>query len=188
MEKTVNWLKTLPYVEVDNCRDLPKDKSGVYFVVSTTGEVLYVGMTSVGYRTRWADHEKKDEILKIDDQSLIYYWAQALEKKELMEVEYSFIDLLNPPLNKSKNLKAVKPQKPRISFIADDELLPKLKSWADEEYRTVSNLVEAIVKDAVDKREGKQAGIRKALAVLQQLSDDPVYAEAISTLQRGLTD
>ena len=34
----------------------------------------------------------------------------------------------------------------------------------------------------------RQGSMVEALAVLQQLSDDPVYAEAISTLQRGLTD
>ncbi len=89
-------------------------------------------------------------------------------------------------------------QKPRISFIADDELLPKLKAWADSEYRTVSNLVETIVKDAVVKKEGEKRKILEAVKVLRQSVDEVMpenldlhledMREAIAALERGLTD
>lgn len=88
---------------------------------------------------------------------------------------------------------AVPTQKPRISFIADDELLPKLKAWAEEEYRTVSNLVEAIVKDAVDRKEGRQAEVAQALAIIKRIetANAPEPEElraAIAAIEKGLSD
>lgn len=88
----------------------------------------------------------------------------------------------------SSNTAAVPTQKPRISFIADEKLLPKLKEWADQEYRTVSNLVEAILKDAVDRRDGRQAEVRKALKTLRSGVSDATLLDAIATLEKGLAD
>lgn len=40
-------------------------------------------------------------------------------------------------------------KQPRISFLADEELRQKLERMADEQHRTLSNMVYAICQDAV---------------------------------------
>ncbi|MDF5716813.1 MAG: hypothetical protein PUP93_23830 [Rhizonema sp. NSF051] len=40
-------------------------------------------------------------------------------------------------------------RRPRIAFICDDEVKEILEEWATDENRTVSNLVESIVLDAI---------------------------------------
>ena len=47
-------------------------------------------------------------------------------------------------------------KKPRITFVADDELKRELEAWADEESRTVSNLCELIIRKAVEARKAQQ--------------------------------
>ncbi|MEB3150500.1 MAG: hypothetical protein VKL60_15995, partial [Sphaerospermopsis sp.] len=40
-------------------------------------------------------------------------------------------------------------RRPRIAFICDQSLKESLEKWAEEENRTLSNLVESICKNAV---------------------------------------
>lgn len=51
---------------------------------------------------------------------------------------------------------AMPSQKPRVTIYMDDQTLEKLKLWADEERRTVSNLVKIFIEDAIAAKEGKQ--------------------------------
>lgn len=44
-------------------------------------------------------------------------------------------------------------KKPRISFVCDEELKTDLEIWAEEESRTVSNLCELIIKQAIKQRQ-----------------------------------
>jgi hypothetical protein len=45
--------------------------------------------------------------------------------------------------------------KPRVVIYLDEETLDKLKSWAEEERRTVNNLVKIFIEDALASRESK---------------------------------
>ena len=48
-------------------------------------------------------------------------------------------------------------KKPRISFVADDELKADLEEWAEEESRSISNLCEVLIRQAVQQRKSKQS-------------------------------
>lgn len=51
---------------------------------------------------------------------------------------------------------AMPSQKSRVTIYMDDETLEKLKLWADEERRTVTNLVKIFIEDAIAAKEEKQ--------------------------------
>jgi hypothetical protein len=51
-------------------------------------------------------------------------------------------------------------RRPRIGFVCDQALKEALEQWAEEESRTVSNLIELICKNAVEAK--KQAMENKA--------------------------
>ncbi|WP_103126980.1 ribbon-helix-helix domain-containing protein [Nostoc cycadae] len=46
-------------------------------------------------------------------------------------------------------------RRPRIAFVCDQSLKESLERWAEEESRTLSNLVELICKNAVENKEKK---------------------------------
>jgi len=47
--------------------------------------------------------------------------------------------------------------KPRVVVYLDEETLDKLKAWAEEERRTVNNLVKIFIEDAISNKEQKQS-------------------------------
>lgn len=51
-------------------------------------------------------------------------------------------------------------RRPRVAFICDDETKEILEEWATDENRTVSNLVESIVLEAI-KRTGRDLKVSK---------------------------
>ena len=82
-------------------------------------------------------------------------------------------------------------QKSRISFIADEELKSELEAWADEDFRSLSNLAEAIVREAVAKRrsQSKRKAMAEALKVIKEKAGNDVeIVQAIAAIEKGLTD
>ncbi len=82
-------------------------------------------------------------------------------------------------------------QKSRISFIADEKLKSELEAWADEDFRSLSNLAEAIVREAVAKRQSqsKRKAMAEALKVIKEKAGDDVeIVQAIAAIEKGLTD
>jgi len=91
--------------DLDN-QDIPsvsiKDRSrlppihAVYFVISSTGEFLYVGKTTNLFQ-RFKSHNRIKKFL-VDSGTRIY-WTEEKESKKLAELEKVFIQLLNPKIN-----------------------------------------------------------------------------------------
>ena len=82
-------------------------------------------------------------------------------------------------------------QKSRISFIADEKLKSELEAWADEDFRSLSNLAEAIVREAVAKRQSqsKRKAMAEALKVIKEKAGDDVeIVQAIAAIEKGLQD
>jgi len=52
-------------------------------------------------------------------------------------------------------------KKPRIAAVVDEEIHQYLEEWANEEERTLSNLVVVILKQAIEARKQAQAGKKK---------------------------
>lgn len=49
------------------------------------------------------------------------------------------------------------PRRPRVAFICNEETKEFLEEWAKGENRTVSNLVETIVEEAVSTKKSKKS-------------------------------
>ncbi len=65
------------------------------------------------------------------------------------------------------------PRRPRIAFICNEETKEYIEQWAKTERRTVSNLVESIVENAVTaKKSGRSDKDALALDLLKTLIDD----------------
>lgn len=96
---TLNEIKALPSVSIDEKRLLPRE-AGLYFVIMD-GKVVYIGQ-STQLNTRWQGHEKA----KYVQGSRIYYYAigkrlinGSPEHKQLIRLEGTLIDSFQPELN-----------------------------------------------------------------------------------------
>lgn len=85
----LEWHKALPAV------------SGVYVVLNSTGQALYVGH-SKNLQKRWMKHHLKKKLLEIGGVHLA--WIELQDVSLLEEKEYNLIGQLTPPLNYKKDL------------------------------------------------------------------------------------
>jgi len=53
------------------------------------------------------------------------------------------------------------PRRPRVAFICNEETKEFLEEWAETENRSVSNLVETIVEEAVSAKKTKKSKSKK---------------------------
>lgn len=87
--------KKLPFVCIDDVIDLPC-KSGVYFVESISGDLLYIGKAK-NLRNRWRGHHKLNELL-IHDAEKIYY--AKIPHDLTVYIEQAMIECFYPSLNR----------------------------------------------------------------------------------------
>jgi len=85
----------LPSLPIEQRKNLP-NTSGVYFVIDSSGNVLYIGRSS-NFQQRWIKHHKSDELQKLTNISLT--WIEVSETSSLPEIEAALIEWFNPPLN-----------------------------------------------------------------------------------------
>ncbi|MGH7999940.1 MAG: helix-turn-helix domain-containing protein [Brasilonema sp.] len=113
--KSLNPL-TLPFVLIEQKHELPR-KTGIYFVLSETGEILYIGK-SIDIHDRWRRHHRYRDIkgtpvkiawLLVEDSSLLHEIEMALIywfKPKLNETTSNqvWVDRLDYLLNKPKTI------------------------------------------------------------------------------------
>lgn len=94
----------LPSVPLEGRNYLP-EVSGIYFVISQTGEILYIGK-AVSIQRRWNKHHKFEEIKPYNGARIAWfaYPAQADEDLEKLEKEciLHFMPILNHNPKKPK--------------------------------------------------------------------------------------
>jgi hypothetical protein len=88
--------KELPSVPVNSRSALPTS-SGIYFVATTTGNILYVGKAK-NIAKRWIGHHRLPEIIKRHD-VMIHYLEAPVELIDHLETQW--IKSLKPPMNGS---------------------------------------------------------------------------------------
>ena len=106
------WL--LPSFKLEDKRELPSDKRGVYFA-HTNKVILYVGKTesSTGFNGRWLNHQTFETLQCYQQASKhpvrIAYW-HILESQFIGQIESHLIKIWQPLLNKagvSKELREI---------------------------------------------------------------------------------
>lgn len=143
-------IKTLPWLPLEEKAAFPK-KPAIYFAIDSQETVQYIGRT-VNVRQRWENHHKYDALSEIGNVKIAYLFIDTVEL--LPKIEAALIEWFNPPLNNS--LSSFKNTSEKINFTCEPEDKQYLREWAAREGRTLSNLVERIVKEAITKDELKE--------------------------------
>lgn len=103
IEQEIFQIETLPRLPLSDRHQLP-DIPAVYFAVSPTDEVLYVGR-AVALRTRWRTHHRLPQLLKFTGVQIAWFEYKAVTTSPtdrdiwLDNVEKNSIEQLDPPLN-----------------------------------------------------------------------------------------
>lgn len=140
-------LPSLPLVERSGLPNLP----AIYFVIAGE-QVVYIGQTKNLVR-RLLTHDKLKKFTRAGAETRIA-WLECNELSLLRQIESVLIEYFAPTLN-GRDARSKRSEK--INFTCEPEDKEYLRNWAAKEGRTLSNLVERIVKDAIIKdRENNQ--------------------------------
>ena len=86
----------LPFLPLSEKGDLP-NCCAIYFVLSESNEVLYIG-SSKRLFARWVGHHRKDDF-KSRGENLKIAWLECSNEELLRTIEMSLIETFDPPLN-----------------------------------------------------------------------------------------
>lgn len=141
----------LPSVPLSARGELPQCP-GVYFILDGS-TVLYVGK-SVNLAQRWVAHHRLRQV-----ESMARYpriaWMELGEAALLEEVERALIHHFEPLLNGRVVPGEMRDGRAKVGAYIDPELKEALERLAALESRSVSNLVELLIKDAVSKAQAE---------------------------------
>ena len=135
-------LSTLPSLPLANRRQLPNCPA-IYFVMEGD-RILYIGSSSK-LAQRWTAHHRYNQLKGME--SIRLAWFECSDTSLLAEIEKALIEWFNPLMNGS----AVTTDKKRISLYVEEELKSTLEALAKARKRSLSNLIEVICQEAVDK-------------------------------------
>lgn len=145
-ESSAIVLDTLPTVAVNARQSLPPE-SAVYFALSDTGRVLYIGAT-VHLQRRWRWHETLQKLAELQCATIAYHLCRV---EELNTLECAMIAHYTPPLNAPRfipshhvyqNIKAAHPTGIRMS--SDDKGL--LRALARQSGITMTAVLELLIR------------------------------------------
>ena len=88
-------LSKLPHVAFSDRQDLPAE-AGIYFALSSSNEVMYVGRT-VNIARRWAAHHRAKQLADMNCARLA--WLTVSDPELLAEIEAALITHFQPALN-----------------------------------------------------------------------------------------
>lgn len=145
-------LSSLPWLPLEEKTAFPKQPA-IYFAIDSLGTVQYIGRT-INLNQRWAKHHRHHQLSKIDSVRIAYLTADT---DLLPSIESALIEWFHPPLNGS-SVETVTTGRPKAAVVyLSEELKSDLEALAIKENRSVSNLLETVAKDLVEKakEEGK---------------------------------
>ena len=124
---------SLPSVLLQN-KDLLPARGAVYFVIDAN-EILYIGQTKNLYN-RWRSHHKQPEIS--DSNQILIAWLEC-DEPQRTPLELELIKLHKPRLN------GVRTDKQPVSFVLPEFLATQIKALADQEQRSVNDLLLSLI-------------------------------------------
>lgn len=135
----------LPFLPLGDRKSLPKKVSAIYFAISATNEVLYIGRAICLY-TRWngQKHHKQEKLEELGNIKIA--WVEVKNSALLPEKEHDFISIFNPPLNdcnilikaECRHRKWVAKKK---TFNFSEQELKDLKEYCDKVGRTETDVI-----------------------------------------------
>jgi predicted GIY-YIG superfamily endonuclease len=138
-------LSKLPSLPLASRKDLPGCPA-IYFVLDGD-RILYIGKANNLWQ-RWTTHHRFKQLSTMDI-SLSIAWLECEDTSTLNTLEKQLIAALHPELNNKEIWREMPSAK--VMFTCEHEFKDDLSEWAKSERRTVSNLVEGIVTDALTK-------------------------------------
>jgi hypothetical protein len=112
----------------------------IYFAIDALGQIQYIGK-SVNPRQRWTQHHRQSQVKEC---RIAYLECDAAL---LDKVEQALIQWLQPVLNGT----VITTDKRKISAYLPDDLKEDADKLAESESRSLSNLIEVLLKQAVEK-------------------------------------
>lgn len=146
---------TLPSLPLSERKQLPSC-SAIYFVMQGD-RILYIGKT-VNLAQRWATHNRLKQFVKIVGDVHIA-WLECSDTTLLRKVEAALIKQFEPELN-GGSLTGIYP--PRVTVTLSEEVHEELTKWAENEERTVANLLAYIATKAVKEHQEELAAPEKS--------------------------
>lgn len=137
--------KSLP---LTSAKELP-DICAVYFVVDSSGKVLYVGATKALGR-RWRTHSRKKDFAKHNASSIEW---ESVSPRRLGRVEQDAIERLRPILNTSLigyRLDATGPLSKDVHVYFPPKVLADLKKLAEQNRRSVTAEIVIAVEERLE--------------------------------------
>lgn len=127
----------------------------IYFVLQEN-RILYIGQT-VNLTQRWATHNRLKQFANMVGDVRIA-WLECSDTNLLLKIESALIEQFKPELNGQSTGFA----RPRVTVTLSEEVHEALTSWAEDEERTVANLLAYIAAKAVKERQETLAQSKKS--------------------------
>lgn len=140
--QTINPLE-LPSVLLEHRSQLPSTPC-IYFAIDSLGIVQYIGRTN-NLNQRWTQHHRHYQLSEIDSVRIAYLTADI---DLLPLIEAALIQWFNPVLNGS-DTKVSPGSKIRVSACLDSRTKVDLERLAKIHKRSLSNLIEVLLEQAV---------------------------------------
>lgn len=144
-------LLALPSLPLSDRKVLPKKLSAIYFVLSESNEILYIGRAICLYNrwNRW-EHHKQSQLDRLVNIRIA--WMEVNNRALLPRVEYALIKYFSPPLNLINNALiptkglGQSPRKHEIKVRLNDQELKILRAEAKRRDVSVSEIIRDYLK------------------------------------------
>lgn len=138
---------TLPSLPLGERSRLPNCPA-IYFVLNGT-RVLYIGQT-INLAQRWLTHHRWQQFSKQGESTRVAWLnLEDTELNLLPGIEAALIEYFRPELNGT----ALDTTRLRVTVTLSEEVHKTLSEWADEEERTLANLMAYIAAKAAKERQ-----------------------------------
>lgn len=147
---SINLLE-LPSLPLSELNALPKKVPAIYFVISSTNEVLYIGR-AFDLNQRWSNkrHQHQKALEQLD--GVRVSWLQVDDRNLLPELEYEFIERFTPLLNSVNNarrnvpFKATKPREKTFHIRFTEAEWERLEREATKREVTAAQVIRDLLK------------------------------------------
>ncbi len=136
----------LPSLPLEEKYKLP-DIAGIYLCINEAEEIYYIGQ-SKNINRRWLQHHRNYQLEDIGNIRIA--WIAISETSLLNDIETALIEYFNPSLNNSL-VSVPQNYKGRMSLYLTPSLKKELETLAKARSRTMSNMVEVLIMEAVEK-------------------------------------
>ena len=139
-------LSTLPALALESRKNMPR-VSGVYFVRSASGKVLYIGRTTNLYQ-RWANHHRARQLKSLTGVTVV--WLVIDDQAMLDAIEAACIAYYAPTMNGT--VAREEGDDNMVLLRIPTDLYNEVAAWAKQDERSINNLLVRIIKNALARR------------------------------------